>query len=214
MLTQEKINKFYSDFDSLKLRFPNKAMKEATGMSKSQVSGYLTKKMKPTEQFVKVFYEQIFPLHKSSQKVSREIPPQDAAAEIVNEPKVKHNNESPDLHTLIKTMEDFARANVIREEKEKILAEAHLVQTRMLEAKKTEIISSDNSKANQATIIQGINTLLQNQKMWEDYFAKKEAAGDPQREEQVRAMMGKIHADNIPTTEKKGTPKQGNLHKR
>lgn len=57
MLTQAKIDQFYLDVDSLKLKFPNKAISEATGFGKGQVSIYLNKEDEPSENFIDTFYK-------------------------------------------------------------------------------------------------------------------------------------------------------------
>lgn len=57
MLTQEKIDKFYKDVENLGLKKPVAAIMRATGDDKSNVSKYLSKKLEPSEEFIKRFYE-------------------------------------------------------------------------------------------------------------------------------------------------------------
>ena len=57
MLTQEKIERFYKDVDSLGLKRPVAAISEKTGLSKGNVSSYLNKKMPPSEAFIDKFYD-------------------------------------------------------------------------------------------------------------------------------------------------------------
>ncbi|MCO5238892.1 MAG: hypothetical protein M9904_02445 [Chitinophagaceae bacterium] len=68
MITQNEIDAFYEDVASLKLRFPNAAIVKATGEPKGNVSSYLNKKRKPTEDFLRRFYS-VF--SESLKKVSR-----------------------------------------------------------------------------------------------------------------------------------------------
>lgn len=68
MITQNEIDAFYEDVALLKLRFPNAAIVKATGEPKGNVSSYLNKKRKPTEDFLKRFYNAF---SESLKKVSR-----------------------------------------------------------------------------------------------------------------------------------------------
>lgn len=69
MISKQNIEQFYKDVKSLGLKFPVAEITRATGHSKGNVSRYLSKKLEPSEQFLKAFYEQ-FP--SSSKMVSRE----------------------------------------------------------------------------------------------------------------------------------------------
>lgn len=68
MLTQAKIDQFYLDVESLELKFANKAISEATGFSKGQVSIYLNKEDEPSENFIDAFYREF---EKSLENVRR-----------------------------------------------------------------------------------------------------------------------------------------------
>lgn len=57
MLTKELIDNFYEDVSSLKLKFPVAAIQKATGFGKGTVSQYLNKRLEPSENFIKIFYE-------------------------------------------------------------------------------------------------------------------------------------------------------------
>lgn len=57
MLTQEKIERFYKDVDKLGLKRPVAVITERTGLSKGNVSSYLSKKMPPSEAFINKFYD-------------------------------------------------------------------------------------------------------------------------------------------------------------
>lgn len=57
MLTQERIDQFYKDVESLRLKRPVAVISEKTGFSKGNVSSYLNKKLSPSENFIKKFYE-------------------------------------------------------------------------------------------------------------------------------------------------------------
>lgn len=56
-LTKEKIDKFYKDVDSLGLEHPVAALQKATGISKSQISKVLSKKLKPSQALINKFYD-------------------------------------------------------------------------------------------------------------------------------------------------------------
>jgi hypothetical protein len=66
MLTEADITQFYLDVAGLGLKFPVAAIAKATKLSKGNVSDYLNRRKKPSENFLKRFYE-AFP--KSTQKV-------------------------------------------------------------------------------------------------------------------------------------------------
>lgn len=70
MIRQDDIDKFYSDVEGLRLKFPVAAITRATGESKGNVSKILRRQLSPSESFLNRFYGQ-FP--KSSEKVSSEI---------------------------------------------------------------------------------------------------------------------------------------------
>lgn len=69
MLKKEEIEQFYKDVLEIDLKFPVAGIAEATGHSKGNVSKYLSRKLEPSESFLKAFYEK-FP--KGSKIVSRE----------------------------------------------------------------------------------------------------------------------------------------------
>lgn len=69
MKTLTIIEKFYEDVDRLGLRFPVAAISEATGFNKSNVSKVLSRKIEPSNAFLKKFYE-AYP--EGGSKVSRE----------------------------------------------------------------------------------------------------------------------------------------------
>jgi len=57
MLTKGQIDQFYRDVENLRLKFPVASITEATGMSKGNVSKYLSGKLSPSESFLQLFYE-------------------------------------------------------------------------------------------------------------------------------------------------------------
>ncbi len=57
MLTQQKIDRFYSDVEALKLKFPVAVISKATGDDKSNVSKYLKRKLDPPDEFIDRFNE-------------------------------------------------------------------------------------------------------------------------------------------------------------
>lgn len=57
MVTKAQIELFYKDVDRLELKFPVAAISKATGEGKGNVSSYLSKKLSPSESFLKKFYE-------------------------------------------------------------------------------------------------------------------------------------------------------------
>jgi hypothetical protein len=57
MLTQETIEKFYKDVDSLNIKKKGAAITKATGFPKSNVSEYLNRKKVPSENFIIAFYD-------------------------------------------------------------------------------------------------------------------------------------------------------------
>jgi hypothetical protein len=56
MLTKADIDAFYTHVESLNLKFPVAELARATGQSKGTVSGYLTRKKEPSENFIKAVY--------------------------------------------------------------------------------------------------------------------------------------------------------------
>jgi hypothetical protein len=80
MLTQEIIDKFYKDVESLKIKKKGAVITKATGFPKSNVSEYLRKIKAPSENFIIAFYENFGDLlPKSSTEVlngqKEEVPP-------------------------------------------------------------------------------------------------------------------------------------------
>src|SRR5687768_3876858 len=71
MITEREIEQFYKDFEAMKLIKPVAVMQRATGLSSGNVSEYLSKKKKPSEKFIKAFYDSVY---KSSTNVPRELP--------------------------------------------------------------------------------------------------------------------------------------------
>lgn len=60
MLTEREIEQFYNDFESMKLVKPVATMVALVpGLSSGNVSEYLNKKKKPSERFIRAFYEHI-----------------------------------------------------------------------------------------------------------------------------------------------------------
>lgn len=57
MLTQESIAQFYEDVDALGLRFPVAEIHKVTKISKGTISDVLNKKLTPSANFLKSFYE-------------------------------------------------------------------------------------------------------------------------------------------------------------
>lgn len=61
MITQQDIAKFYTDLENMQLVNPGVAMMAASGLKSSgTVSDYLNKKKKPSEKFIKAFYDKIY----------------------------------------------------------------------------------------------------------------------------------------------------------
>jgi hypothetical protein len=56
-VTRDSIDQFYKDVEKLGLKFPVAAITKGTGYSKGNVSAYLSKKMEPSANFLKKFYE-------------------------------------------------------------------------------------------------------------------------------------------------------------
>ncbi len=71
MLRREEIERFYKDLEGLDLKFPVAAIAKATGHSKANVSKYLSRKLEPSEAFLKAFYDKV---QISSKNVSHETP--------------------------------------------------------------------------------------------------------------------------------------------
>jgi len=57
MIDEHIVNQFYNDVEELKLKFPVASISQKTGFSKGNVSQYLSKKLVPSEGFIKKFYE-------------------------------------------------------------------------------------------------------------------------------------------------------------
>lgn len=58
MLTNEQIELFFNDLQSLGLRFPVAELSRRTGMSKGNISMYLSRKLEPSENFIDKFYKE------------------------------------------------------------------------------------------------------------------------------------------------------------
>lgn len=74
MLKKEEIEQFYKDVLEVDLKFPVAAIAQATGHSKANVSKYLSRKLEPSEAFLRVFYEK-FP---KNGKIVAPVRPQEA----------------------------------------------------------------------------------------------------------------------------------------
>lgn len=87
MITKDTIDQFMKDVEELNLKFPVAAISQATGISKGNVSKYLSGKLEPGETFLNLFYEKVY---KSGRKV------------------VKDLGSATNVHTetLIKTLQD------------------------------------------------------------------------------------------------------------
>ncbi|HUR65487.1 MAG TPA: hypothetical protein VMZ03_03985 [Chitinophagaceae bacterium] len=72
ILTEDIISTFYKDLDGLKLVTPVATLVEKMKYSKGQVSDYLSKKKKPSKNFISSFYREF---QDSLQIVQREITP-------------------------------------------------------------------------------------------------------------------------------------------
>src|SRR6187401_3290742 len=57
MITRDQIEQFYIDVEALGLKFPVAAIAKATEESKGNVSRYLSRKLEPSEPFLKRFYD-------------------------------------------------------------------------------------------------------------------------------------------------------------
>lgn len=110
MLRREEIERFYKDLEGLDLKFPVAAIAKATGHSKANVSKYLSRKLEPSEAFLKAFYEKV---QNSGKNVSPEV-------------FVSHK-EGESLHLAILAIAEsnkgLVRANTAIAEANKILAE-------------------------------------------------------------------------------------------
>jgi hypothetical protein len=96
MLTQEIIDKFYKDVESLNIKKKGAVITKATGFSKSNVSEYINKVKEPSENFIIAFYENFGDLlSKSSTEVlngqREEVPP----ISQVNEDPVEYDRTLP-----------------------------------------------------------------------------------------------------------------------
>jgi ribosomal protein L16 Arg81 hydroxylase len=67
MLTQDTIDKFYADVECMEMKFPVAVISKALRVNKGNVSRILSKKLQPSESFIKEFYEKV---HKSSKNVA------------------------------------------------------------------------------------------------------------------------------------------------
>lgn len=90
MLKRSEIDQFYLEVEKLDLKFPVAAIGRATGESKGNVSKILSRKLDPSESFLKRFYDK-FP--KSIPKVSRE---------TVNEAPADYMSTKDDLIAALK----------------------------------------------------------------------------------------------------------------
>jgi hypothetical protein len=60
MLTESDIEKFYADFEGMKLVKPVATMAAAAGLSTGNASEYLSRKKKPSAKFIKAFYDKVY----------------------------------------------------------------------------------------------------------------------------------------------------------
>lgn len=61
MITQQDIDQFYVDFEKMGLKKPVATMMALVpGLSSGNVSEYLSKKKKPSERFIRAFYDNIY----------------------------------------------------------------------------------------------------------------------------------------------------------
>lgn len=129
MLTEREIEQFYKDFESMKLVKPVATMVALVpGLSSGNVSEYLSKKKKPSERFIRAFYEHIY---KNSTNVPREQP----------DHSISVANEYPEPYG-IKTDDKSMLAEMIRNNR--ILSEANKIHAQNVQALLIKVgISSD-----------------------------------------------------------------------
>lgn len=108
MLTQETIDKFYKDVESLKIKKKGAVITKATGFPKSNVSEYLRRIKTPSENFITAFYEHFDDfLPKSSINVTPEEKPDTTyvVPQISNE--LAELNTVLPLGDLVVTLNDY-----------------------------------------------------------------------------------------------------------
>lgn len=120
MLTETDIDKFYKDFESMKLVKPVAIMAQATGLSTGNVSEYLSRKKKPSERFIRVFYDKIY---KSSTNV-----PRDTVSLGNTEP-----GEKDLLRILMQQMTNLMQTqnNLLQDQKEQVVDKVNDIDTNL-----------------------------------------------------------------------------------
>jgi hypothetical protein len=134
MLTQEIIDKFYKDVDSLNIKKKGAVITKATGFSKSNVSEYLNKVKEPSENFIAAFYENFGALlPKSSTEVPGGQKEDMPSINQVNEDPVEYNTILPlgelkvTLKEYVDLLKETARKAEERERKLLLILEKNVI---------------------------------------------------------------------------------------
>lgn len=219
MLSQKKIDKFYSDVNSLDIKKKVSVITRETEFPQSNVSEWLRKVKMPSEAFIDTFYKKFNHLiNKSTNYLQNS---------IVNEPESTYEIKSRSSVIEIKTasgktlkvipegQSEIALLNAFLEERDRVidtLNEEKQARIDELNKHKDDLLQIINSTLNQ--IHDDSRAALAYQKAWVKYEAEKVAKGNKQTEAQLRYKMSKLVDDELQGGESFDNPQEiGKQHK-
>jgi hypothetical protein len=193
MLTQGKIDQFYKDVNSLKLKYPVAEIQRATKFPKSNVSEWLSKKKVPSENFINAFYEKFkVLLHESSTNVhSNDIMADDSYGSIAAIEIKTASGKT--IHVKPEGQTEITLLNAFLEERDRVietLKEEKQARIDELSKDKEDLMGMLNSALGKIYASQQI--ALAYQKAWVDYEAEKVAKGDHNKKKELMYKMGKL----------------------
>lgn len=103
-MTTDRIERFYKDVGTLRLKFPVAEISRATGQSKGNVSKYLSQTLEPSNAFLDRFYKAYA---ESFKKVSR-------ATTATETPQIRHQEKDNELKGLLRLIQ-FKTGKTIEE---------------------------------------------------------------------------------------------------
>lgn len=198
MLSQKKIDKFYSDVNSLDIKKKVSVITRETEFPQSNVSEWLRKVKMPSEAFIDTFYKKFNHLINKSTN--------DLQNSIVNEPESTYEIKSRSYVIEIKTasgktlkvipegQSEIALLNAFLEERDRVLEERNRIIEK-IEKSKDELFHILNSALGQ--IHDETHAALAYQKAWVRYEAERASGGDKQKENEIRYKMSTLVDDEL-----------------
>lgn len=190
MLTQEKIDRFYLDVNSLDIKKKVSVITRETCFPQSNVSEWLRKVKRPSEAFIDKFYEKFGTALKISTINLREDKPQ-ATAKQMGLIEIK-TASGKTVQVLPEGETEIALLNAFLEERDRVLEERNRIIEK-IEKSKDELFQILNSALNQ--IHEDTHTALAYQKAWVRYEAERSSEGDKQKENEIRYKMSTLVDD-------------------